>query len=485
MMRWLFQPAMFFFGRLEAVVLFEPFRIKNVNFVNRVLRSSMGGRTAYYDGTVSPAWVHFEKRFADGGVAAIISPTISINEKRMSPLEYPSLHDDRFVAPFRDAVNEIRSGNDCRYIVQLGDTGGHTHTSLKPQEDDRIAPSPVFDILYGYHNSTIEMSDTDIENAIDDFGKAARRVADAGCDGVEITASKGYLIHQFLNPLTNRRSGRYGGSVERRFQFLHDVVKRVRAEVGEDFLFGVRLSAKDFSWLPVNIRIAWPPLLWPPRHVFIGNDLRETTYYARRLEQLGVDFLHIDSGFGFPNPKGSPGDYPDEGLHTFVNATRHLSGKANFRAAVYNAVPPVIRKAVFGFGWRFKAAANADFAAAIRRAVNIPVIANGGFQDRDVIDGALADGKCDMVAIARPLLANPDLLAQFRNGANTPERACSFCTLCCSHTATFPLGCYDQRRFDSLEDMMNQVLAWSAPNAPFSLRGKRLPDSNNNEKRLQ
>ena len=82
-------------------MLFEPLRIKSVTFANRMLRSSMGGRTAYYDGTVSPAYVHFERRFADNGVAAIISPTISINEKRMSPLEYPSLHADRFIKPLR------------------------------------------------------------------------------------------------------------------------------------------------------------------------------------------------------------------------------------------------------------------------------------------------------------------------------------------------------------------------------------------------
>lgn len=466
-------------------MLFEPFRIKNVDFSNRVLRSSMGGRTADYDGTVSAAWIHFEKRFAKGGIAAIISPTISINEKRNSPLQYPALHADRFVKPFADAMKEIRAGSDCRYIVQLGDTGGHTHYSLKPQPEDRISASAVFDVLYGYHNSSVEMSETDVEAVVDDFGKAARRVADAGCDGVEITASKGYILHQFLNPLTNRRSGNYGGSVEKRFQLLHDVVQRVRCEVGNSFLFGVRLSAKDFNWLPVNIRIPWPPFVWPPRHYFIGNDLPETTYYAKRLEQLGVDYLHIDAGFGFPNPKGSPGDYPDEGLHTFVNATRHLSEKAALRAAVYNSVPPVIRKALFGFGWRFEPAANADFAAAIRRVVSIPVIANGGFQDRDVIDGALADGKCDLVAIARPLLANPDMLEQFRKGANTPQPACSFCSLCCSHTAVFPLGCYDQRRFNSQDDMLNQILGWCSPNASFSHRGKPVPRNQIEETRLQ
>jgi 2,4-dienoyl-CoA reductase-like NADH-dependent reductase (Old Yellow Enzyme family) len=460
------------------MVLFEPFQIKNVKFANRILRSSMGGRNSYYDGTVSPAYVHFEKRFAQGGVAGLISPTISVNEARMSPLEYPSLHDDRFVGPFRDAVREIKAGGrgegGCCYIVQIGDTGGHTHTSLKPQDADRISASAFFDILYGYANSSRAMSLAEIQSTVRDFEQAARRVVAAGCDGIEVTASKGYLIHQFLNPLTNRRTDDYGGSVDNRFRLLEDIVKAVRQAIGPDFLFGVRLSAKDFNFSPPNLRfpLTWPP---PPWRDWIGNDLAESTYYATKLEQLGVDYLHIDSGFGFPNPKGSPGGFPDEAIGIVQNAYRFLSWKATARAAFFNLIPAPIRKAVFGAAWRFKPAANADFAAAIRAVVGIPVIANGGFQDRDVIEGALAAKKCDMVAIARPLLANPDLLDQFAAGANTPARPCSFCTLCCANTAVFPLGCYDQRRFDSQELMMNQILAWCSPNAPFSVRDGRVP----------
>jgi 2,4-dienoyl-CoA reductase-like NADH-dependent reductase (Old Yellow Enzyme family) len=441
-------------------MLFAPFRIRNVAFNNRILRSSLGGRVAYYDGTVSPAWVHFEKSFAQAGIAGIISATISVNKTRMSPLEYPTLHDDRFVAPLREAVRDIRAGNDCRYIVQLGDTGGHTHTSLRAQAEDALSASPTFDLLYGYHNRSTAMSREQIAGTIDSFAKAARRVAEAGCDGVEVTAAKGYLIHQFLNPATNRRTDDFGGSVGKRFRLLEEVVKAVRAAVGPDFLFGIRLAAKDFNFLPLNIRL---PPVWPPRHYFIGNDLRETTYYARRLEALGVDYLHIDCGFGFPNPKGSPGDFPDQGFKSFVNATRYLSRKAEARAMLFNVFPAVLRKPLFGIGWRFVAAANAEFAAAIRRVVGIPVIANGGFQDRDVIDGALQRGQCDMVAMGRPLLANPDLLDQFRAGANRPAKPCSFCTLCCAQTAVMPLGCYDERRFDSREAMMDQIIAWSSP----------------------
>jgi 2,4-dienoyl-CoA reductase-like NADH-dependent reductase (Old Yellow Enzyme family) len=463
----------------EAIVLFDPFQINNVTFANRVLRSSMGGRTAYYDGTVSPAWVHFEKRFAHGGVAGIISPTISVNEARMSPLEYPSLHDDRFIIPLRDAVREIRSGgprgaDGCRYIVQIGDTGGHTHSSLKPQDADRVSSSAFFDTLFGYQMSGRAMSAIEVEKAIKDFTDAAVRVQAAECDGIEVTASKGYLIHQFLNPAVNRRTDQYGGTVDNRFRLLGDIVTAIRKKVGRGFLFGVRLSASDYYRRPFNIRF---PLErpWPSWREFRhGNDLPETTYYARKLEKLGVDYLHIDSGFGFPNPAGSPGDYPDEGFRTFVNAVRFLSRKAGARATLFNLTPTAIRKRLFAYNWYFKPAANAELAAAIRRVVNIPVIANGGFQDGDVIEGALAAKKCDMVAIARPLLANPDLLEQLRH-ANRPERPCSYCTLCCSHTAVYPLGCYDQRRFKTQEAMMNQVLAWCSPHAPFSIKDGEKP----------
>jgi 2,4-dienoyl-CoA reductase-like NADH-dependent reductase (Old Yellow Enzyme family) len=452
---------------LEPFKLFEPFKIRNVEFGNRVVRSSIGGRMAYYDGRVSPAWIAFEKRFAAGGVAAIISATISINKDRMSPLEYPSIHSDRFVGPLRDAVREVKKAGTgevaCRYIMQIGDTGGHTHTSLFPQPNDALSASPTFDFLYGYCNRTIAMTEAQIEASIAEFAAAARRVVAIGCDGIEVTASKGYLIQQFLNPATNRRRDQYGGSVDNRFRFLSRVVGAVRKAVGPDFLFGIRLSAKDYNCLPVNIR--WPPV-WNLRHYFVGNTLRETTYYAKRLEELGVDYLHVDSGFGFLNPKGSPGAFPDAGFKTFANTNRYLSGKAQARAIIFNLAPPWLRRRVFGLGWRFAPAANADFAAAIKRAVRIPVIANGGFQSRDVIDGALRAGKCDMVAIARPLLANPDLLRQLQR-RNAPWRPCTFCSLCCARTAVFPLGCYDVTRFkNSHEMMLDQILRMSSPEPP-------------------
>lgn len=439
-------------------MLFEPFKINGVEFGNRVLRSSIGGRTAYFDGTVSPAYTSFERRFAERGVAGIISATISVNRRRMSPMQYPALHDDCYVGPLRETVRAVQALG-CRYIIQIGDPGGHTHTGLMPEADDAKSASSYFDFLYGYRNKTTAMTGAEIETAIEDFASAARRVRETGSDGVEITASKGYLIHQFLNPATNRRTDAYGGSVEKRFHFLERIVRMARERVGRDFLLGVRLSAQDYNYLPLNLRL---PVVFPLRHYFVGNTLKETLPYAKKLEALGVDYLHIDSGFGFPNPKGNTGTYPQTGFKLFVNATRHLSVKAGTRAFVINMTPPFLARALFGLGWRFKAGANADFAAAFKREVGIPVIANGGFQKRTVIDAALDAGKCDMVAIARPLLANPDLLDQLKL-RDEPLKPCSFCSECCTRTAVLPLGCYDIRRFSTQEEMTDQIVAMSSP----------------------
>lgn len=439
-------------------MIFAPFTIKNVTFKNRVLRSSIGGRTSYYDGTVTPAWKNFEKRFAEGGVAGIISATIGINKRRLSPLEYPAISDDKFIKPLRDGVRAVQQLG-CRYIMQIGDPGGHTHMSLFSEAADAKSASSGVDLVYGYRNRMTPMSVAEIEQEVQNFAEAARRVREAGCDGLEITASKGYLIQQFLNPATNRRRDEYGGSPDKRFRFLRDVVTAVRKKIGDDFLLGIRLSAKDYNYLPFNIRL---PLVLPLRHYWIGNDLTQTLQYGRELEKLGVDYLHIDSGFGFPNPKGNPGTYPVDGFKLFANATRHLSFKANVRAALFNFLPLFMARAIFGLGWKFTPGANADFAQQFKQAVKIPIIANGGFQQQDLIETTLREQKCDLIAIARPLLANPDLLKIFQQGRNAPENPCTFCSRCCTRTAVLPLGCYEPSRFSSMEEMEEQILRWSA-----------------------
>jgi 2,4-dienoyl-CoA reductase (NADPH2) len=304
------------------------------------------------------------------------------------------------------------------------------------------------------------MSVEEISQTIQEFADAGRRVRETGSDGIEITASKGYLLHQFLNPGVNRRNDGYGGSVDNRFRLLREVVAAVRASVGQDYLLGIRLSAEDFNHLPLfNVRL---PIVFPLRHYWMGNTLKETIYYARELEKLGVDYLHITSGYGFINPKESPGRFPYAEVRLFASYTRHLSAKARIRSDILNAVPEWLGQLTIGRGWKLRPGENAEYAKKFKQVVGIPVVANGGFQDRDFVEQVLGDGSCDIVSMARPLLANPDLIDTFRRGEKMPARPCTFCNRCAIRTAVFPLGCYDPSRFASAEEMEQQIIGWSA-----------------------
>jgi 2,4-dienoyl-CoA reductase-like NADH-dependent reductase (Old Yellow Enzyme family) len=434
----------------------EPFAIKGLRLKNRLIRSSIGGKFGYYDGSPTDAWTHFEKRFARTGVAALISATLSVDDTRYSPLEYAKLADDRFIAPFANAIARIKQGSDCHYILQIGDPGAHTQTSLFSKAAGAQSSSATFDLLYGYRNHSTAMSHDRIAHEVRQFANAARRARQAGADGVEVTLSKGYLVHQFLNPGVNRRDDAYGGSKEKRFRFAREVVTAVRAAVGPDFPFGVRLSAADHNYLPVNLRL---PPTFPLRGWVLGNGLEETTWFARELEQLGVDWLHLTRGFGFINPKESPGDLPVPELRRVYNAGRHLGAKAAFRASVMNLLPDWLVRSTLGVGWRKgkELGASGRIAGEFRRVVKIPIIANGGFQSRALIEDTLRSGNCDLVSFARPLLANPDLLAQLHH-RDEPEVPCTFCNRCSMLTAVVPVGCYDPSRFPDQEAMEAQIL---------------------------
>jgi len=438
--------------------IFEPFTIKGVTFKNRLVRSSIGGRTAYYDGTVSNAWKNFELRFAQNGVSAIVSATLNVNSRRWSPLEYPQISADKFIKPLQDGIAGVHA-HGCRYVIQIGDGGSHVQTSLFSQPEDGYGPSKGFDLFYGYRSRRTAMTVADVEQSVAEFGQAARRVREAGADGVEVTASKGYLIHQFLNPAINRRTDRYGGSVEKRFQLLREVITEVRRAVGVDFLVGVRISAKDCNRLPLNLRL---PVTWRVRQFLDGNTLPTYLTYGRWLKDLGIDYLHVSNGYGFINPGETPGDFPLDEVRMFVNSTRHLSRKAAVRAAVLNTVPRSVLERVMSVGWGYEEAANLPDARRFRQEVGLPVIANGGFQHRSVVEQALDSGGCDLVSMARPLLANPDLPALFQAGQEGPERPCTFCNRCAVRTTLFPLGCYEPKRFASDAEMEAQILDWSA-----------------------
>lgn len=451
----------------KEVGIFTPITINNVTFENRILRSSVGGRMANYDGTVTDVWKNFEKMFAEGGVSGIISTTLNVNRYRQTPLEYPPISEGKYVAPLKKYIAEIKS-NGCKYIIQIGDPGYAAQTSLFRERQDALSSSSGFELLYGYTNRRLEMTREEVERTVSDFVDSAGRVQETGADGIEITAAKGYIIHQFLNPGINRRKDDYGGSDDKRFRLLEEIVHGVRERVGNDYLLGIRLSARDYNYLPIQNFVWRFPWVFPLRHHFMGNDLNQTLHYGKRLKKLGVDFLHIVSGYGFISPRVTPGPFPLEEMRIFLNQTQHLSGKAVFRAALTNLFPDFILKPIANIGWREHEGLNLDFASRFKAKVGLPVIANGGFQKRSFIEGALKGGECDMVSMARALIANPDLVERFRKNPKLdllPDgERCTHCNRCCGRTATSPLGCYEPNRFNgSVQAMQRRIMEYNRP----------------------
>ena len=161
------------------------------------------------------------------------------------------------------------------------------------------------------------MTETEIARTVDAFAQGARRARAAGLDGVELHAANGYLITQFLSSGINDRKDRYGGSLHNRARFLLDIIRAIRAEVGDDFHLQVKISAVEHN----NV------IPWEGK----GNTLADSIEVCKWCETAGVDAIHVSMGSLFPHPLNPPGDFDFNtiaatydtmiygGVHTFRN----------------------------------------------------------------------------------------------------------------------------------------------------------------------
>ena len=200
-----------------------------------------------------------------------------------------------------------------------------------------------------------------------------------------------------------------------------------------------------------------------------GNTIHDGVRVCQWLEQAGVDAIHVSSGNAFPHAKNPPGDFPvsdaaatvdtmistgRHGLRNYTIMSNPLLG-ALFRAAWVNGRGPVIE------------GINLEDSRAIKQAISLPVICTGGFQTASVVEGALGGGFCDAVSIARPLIANNDLVEQWAAGHDQPERPCTYCNKCLVNVIENPLGCYEESRFGSREEMVREIFSVFDP-PPFA-----------------
>jgi 2,4-dienoyl-CoA reductase (NADPH2) len=440
-----------------ADAMFEPLTFRNLTVKNRLFRSNISGRFDNYDGSGNQARINWEVKFAKGGVGAIVSSFVPVLiQGRILP-NYATIDTDARV-PFWRAVGEAVHAHDCKYILQLSH-GGRQRDVPGIEFPIGMSSTDRKDPLHGFECT--RMTRQDIATVVAAFAEGARRAREAGLDGVELHGANGYLITQFLSSAINDREDEYGGPLENRARFVIEIVKAIRARVGRDFHLQMKISATEYNDALLFLR-AEPS----------GNVVSESAQVCQWLVDAGVDAIHVSTGSSFPHPRNPAGaDLPidvlaqtyeqlaSSGRSTFRNLLifhGHLTGAA-FRKMWLDAGVPANE---------IEGLTLAD-AHAIKAAVPVPVICTGGFQTASVIRAAIARGDCDAVSMARPLVANNDLPQQFAAGRDRAEKPCTYCNKCLVHVVEHPLGCYEESRFASREEMLAQVMSVFEP-APFA-----------------
>jgi 2,4-dienoyl-CoA reductase (NADPH2) len=436
-------------------VIFEPLQFRNLTVKNRVFRSNISGRFDNYDGSGNQARINWEVKFAKGGVGAIISSFVPVQiQGRIIP-NYATIDRDERI-PFWRAVGQAVHEHDCRFILQLShsgrqrDVGGIEYEYALSSTDDK-------DPLHGFECK--RMTAADIKTTVAAFAEGARRAREAGLDGVELHGANGYLITQFLSSGINDRKDEYGGSLENRARFVLEVVKAIRARVGRDFHLQMKISAVDYN----NALLKYEKP---------GNTLQDSIQVCRWLVDAGVDAIHVSTGSSFPHPKNPAGtDLP---MDILADTYDTLGGSGTNTMRNLRLFQNPLTSRLFRHQWleagvppdRIEGSLLAD-ARAIKAAVPVPVICTGGFQTASVIRRAISAGDCDAVSIARPLVANNDLVLHFAAGRDQAPKPCTYCNKCLAHVVEHPLGCYEEKRFASRDEMIAQIMSVFTP-APFA-----------------
>ncbi len=340
----------------------QPIALGNLTIPNRIMFTTHGPRLS------QPRYLRYLEERARGGVGLM-----GFNLGPLGLMQFPfgpgrpdtASAGDLDAVPFHPLTAEGRAFYDslvpayrawadtvhahgAKCVGQLYHAGAAQHTDIF---QPTVAPSPIAD-EYEHHNPHA-LAGEEIADLVEAYALCAQRAVAAGYDGVELHAAHGYLPHQFLSPLFNRRVDGYGGGLENRMRFLLEIFRAVRDAV-DGLLVGIRLTTPD--------------------HAEGGLTLDDIVTVSRRLEAEGAGYVSLSGG-----------------------SYAGLRGGANL---------PYVAPAFVAQG------PNLGTSAAVKRAVEIPVIVAGRMVDFDLAEQAVAEGQADMIGMVRALIADPRAIAK-------------------------------------------------------------------------
>ena len=332
-------------------LLFQPIQFGQLQLSNKIVIAPMCQYSANEQGELSywheQQWANYA---LSGAGLCIIEATAVQPEGRISYADL-GLWNDLQGAQLKALLVKVKSLSPMPIGIQLAHAGRKASTDKPWDGRGQLAPSHVQGWqtisasnlpFYPQDHAPHAMTVADIQQLIADFAASAKRAVDAGFDLIELHAAHGYLLHQFMSPLSNQRTDEYGGSFANRIRLTLEVFQAMKNVVPEGFPIGVRLSATD--WM--DDVASW--------------DVESSIGLSKALEQLGAVYIHVSSG----------------GLHVEQKLDIH----AGFQ------VP---------------------FAEAIKKAVNIPVIAVGLITEAMQAEGILQYEQADAIGIARAILYDP------------------------------------------------------------------------------
>lgn len=320
---------------------------------NRMAKAAMSENLATTNGVPTDALTQLYARLGKGGAGLLITGNVIVDPGGRTESHNVVLtrdHGEPLAAWARAA-----KAHGSALFMQLSHAGRQTGRAVTWSP---VAPSAVkVDREGGLFSKPRPLTEGEIEVLVQRFAQAAVIAEAAGFDGVQIHGAHGYLVSQFLSPLTNLRTDRYGGDIQGRMRFLVEIVRAVRRATGAGFSTAVKLNSADFQRG--------------------GFTLEESMQVAQALEEEGVDLLEI-SGGSYEKP-------------AMMGSEQRESTRA--------------REAFF-----------LEYAERIREEVTLPLMVTGGFRSRAAMNAALESGATDVIGLARPLAVDPDLLGRLVRG---------------------------------------------------------------------
>jgi len=351
--------------------LFEPINIGKMELKNRIVMPALNTKFGTEWGAVSDRMIDYYAERAKGGVALIIIENTCIDWPVGKAGTNPIRADEwKFVQGLHDLAEAVHLYG-AKIATQLQHPGRQGSSLTSAEGQQLVAPSEVPCLPTGAempHALTIE----EIEILIGKFIMGATVTKAAGFDAVEIQGGHGYLITQFMSPYSNKREDEYGRDFEGRMKLPLSIVEGIRMVAGPDFPIIFRLSADEY--------------------VEGGLTLEDNKLIAQRLEAAGVDAINVSAGI-YESPPWFSRIFPTMGMPMGCNVS---------------------------------------LAQEIKKVVRIPIIVAGKLGNPMLAEKVLKDGKADLIAMGRPLLADPELPRKAYEGRLGDIRPCIYCNEACA-----------------------------------------------------